>query len=334
MMQNAAGASRRRVALGAGLAGIASAALAAVSLMPAAPARQRSEVGALVAPGLEARSADLRLIMVTTSEEVYHLVREGEDWVLPEKGGYRVRPERIGEMVRALTSLRYARPMTRDERKFDRIGLGDPTQGGTGALVEAGNGQGDVFAKLIVGYRRGSSYVRDPDDLQGWAATGEEMPPLQRGARWLDLEVVELDPADIAEVRVRPAGSPGYVLNPADASGAQFKLAPPLDARPLAASFAPNLPALALSRLSPSDVAAEKEIVGAAAAGDHVTRTRQGLEITARAWLSDERGWLTLSAAGNGSEAVNARTAGWAFALTETDWGSFVMPLAAIVDPE
>ena len=54
-------------------------------------------------------------------------------------------PERIAELTSALSAITYRRPMTRDDEKFDRIGLGDPLQGGTGALLEVGDGSGHDF---------------------------------------------------------------------------------------------------------------------------------------------------------------------------------------------
>jgi len=120
----------------------------------------REEVGQLVVPGLDERIDELGLIMVTTAYETYHLVRDPQGWVMTEKGGYPVADERIGALVEAVATMRYEEAMTRDARKFDLIGVGDPLSGGTGALLEIGNGRGDVYAKLIVGYRSGRSYVR------------------------------------------------------------------------------------------------------------------------------------------------------------------------------
>ena len=128
--------------------------------------------------------------------------------------------------------------MTRDERKFDRIGLGDPATGGTGALLEVGDGQGNSFAKLLVGHRDGRSYVRKPDDLQAWAVAGAVMPPLQRGAAWLDLDVLEISAEQIAGADVRPAQGPAYRLVAAPGGG--FALAPPHDRRQVLAALGAN----------------------------------------------------------------------------------------------
>jgi hypothetical protein len=231
--------------------------------------------------------------------------------------------------------------MTRDDKKFDRIGLGAPAEGGTGALLEVGDGSGTNFARLIVGYRDGTSYVRMPDDLQAWAVDGAALPPLQRGARWLGLDVVGVAADQIVDVQVRPKGSPSYRLVPADGAGRQFNLAPPHASRNTVANFAPTLAATALSRFAPVDVARADTVAIGAPAAQYIVRTRQGVAIIVQAWRSGESGWVTVGAAtGEGAtaearadaEAINARAAGWAFAMTELDWGAFATPLAALVE--
>ncbi len=335
------GLHRRRSLLALGAAALAAAALGSLSLLPPSAPAVRAEVGELVAPAFAERAGDVNLVMATTSEEFYHLVRDPEGWVLTEKGRYPVRPGRMQDLLRAISTMRYARPMTRDPKKFDRVGLGDPAQGGTGALLEIGNGRGDSFLKLIVGYRDGTTYIRHPDDLQAWAVSGEVMPPLQRGARWLDIDVVAVPLARIREVDVRPAAGPAYRLTPLDEQGARFGLAPPHNARRLIASFGPAVTAGVLSRFAPVDVAPHSEVAPLRVEGEHITRTHDGLEIRLSAWRGGARGWVSVSASAlPGAEAavaaeaaaINARAAGWAFALSGNDWGALTAPLASFAE--
>jgi hypothetical protein len=328
---------RRRTLIWMGGGALLALVLGGASMMPPAPPKARGETGKLVLPDFAAHAADVNLVMVTTSSESYHLVRNPSGWVLPEKGGYPVRADRIAALVSALGAMRYDRAMTRDDKKFDRIGLGDPAQGGTGALLEVGDGHGNTFAKLIVGYRDGHTYVREPDDLQAWATTlpaDAVMPPLQRGARWLDLEAATIPADAIAQVDVR-TGLSTYRLIPVDATGSSFALAPPNNLR-TAAGFGLALVAQALTRFSPSDVAPSDKVHEEGPVSIHTTRTKAGLEITAHAWRSGGKAWVSLSAvAAKGAapdvvtqaDAINARAKGWAFQMTETDWGVFVTPL-------
>lgn len=313
--------------------------LGAATFIPAQEDLPRSEVGLRVLPAYESKTSLVSLIMVSTQEESYHLVRNGDQWVLAEKGSYPVSPARIQDLNLALASITYSRAMTRDDRKFDRIGLGDPGAGGTGALLEVGDGQGNSFAKLIAGFRDGRSYVRKPDDLQAWAVEGAVLPPLQRAAYWLDLDVVKVAAADIVEADVRPAEGPAYRVTRQPDGG--FGLAPPHHQRLVLAALGPKMVAEALSRLAPIDVAPAPEIGVGQPLAEHITRTATGVAIVVRSWRANDRGWVTVSAATAENATpeaqqmaadINARAAPWAFGLNELDWSAYSTPLGAITE--
>ncbi len=323
------------------LGGVAAASLVlgVVAWLPPANERVRSEVGRQVLPAFESKAALASMVTVTTSEEMYHVVRGGRGWVVVEKGGYPVTDARIQELTEALSHITYAKAMTRDDRKFDRIGLGDPVHGGTGALLEVSDGEGNDFAKLLVGYREGQSYVRKPDDLQAWAVSNGVLPPLQRASAWLDLDVVRIAAGDIAGADVRPSEGPPYRLQ--STGTGVFALAPPDDRRMVFAALGPKMVAEALTRLAPTDVASAAKVAVGAPVAEHVTRLASGVAIVVRCWREKDRGWVTVSAATSEgalpdavafAQAINARTAPWAFALTELDWGAFATPLNVLAE--
>jgi hypothetical protein len=338
-------ASRRRSIMWVAGAAGAAALLGVLSFLPPARPPVRAEVGEKVLPDFAANADKVQLVMVTTSEEVYHLVRNGDaanpEWVLAEKGSYPVDPERIAELNRALSTITYARPMTRDERKFDRIGLGDPATGGTGALLEVGDGSGTSFAKLLAGYRDGRSYVRLTDDLQAWAVEGAVLPPLQRGARWLDLDVIDVEPGEIADVLVRPSQGPSYRLVAAETTGQQYTLAPPFAMRRPVTNLAFAMAGQSLARFAPVDVARADTVATGRPLAEHVTRLRSGVAVILHSWRANDRFWVTVGAAADEraspeavaeAQAINQRAAGWAFALTELDWKPFSLPLSELVE--
>ena len=342
-MSGGAGHARRRTLAWMAGAAVLAVGLAAAALTPPPAPKARKEVGALVAPAFAARAGEVASITVTTVEETYHIVHGPDGWVEPERGNYKVASGRIDELVHAISGMRFAAPMTRDDKKFDRIGLGDPKQGGTGALVEIAGPNRDTLLKILVGFRDGRSYVREPDDLQAWAVKADGMPPLQRGARWLDLEVVALPAGSIREVEVRLVGRPAYRLTPKDPEGAQFSVAPPFDQRRPVAAFAATLPGQALRHFSPTDVAPLATLKDAKPVADHVTRIANGLEVTVHASKLGDRGWASVSArvepaasaeAAAQAAQINARAAGWGFALGANDWSAFATPLEALVEPK
>jgi hypothetical protein len=338
-MSEAAAAIRRRSLIILGAVAAVSVLFGAGSFMPPPQDLPRSEVGQRVLPAFESKVPLVSLVTVTTEEESYRLVKAPDGWVMPEKGNYPVNAARIQELTQALSYIAYARPMTRDEKKFDHIGLGDPATGGTGALLEVGDGGGNSFAKLLIGFRDGRSYIRKPDDLQAWVVDNGVLPPMQRAVRWLDLNVAPLKADDIAAVDVRPQQGPSYrlVRNGED----RFGLAPPYDKRPVAAPLAPATAAEALTRFSPVDVAPIGQVAVGQPVADQMVRTKSGVVIVVQCWRKEDRGWVTISAATGENappeavaqaSAINMRAAPWAFALTELDWNGFSPPLSAIVD--
>lgn len=330
--------SRRTLMILGGVAAV-SLALGIVAWMPPADELVRSEVGRQVLPAFESKAPLVGMVIVTTREETYHIVHGPQGWVVAEKGGYPVTDAKMQELTEALAHITYAKAMTRDDRKFDRIGLGDPAQGGTAALIEVGDGKGADFAKLLVGHRDGQSYVRKPDDLQAWAVGNGVLPPLQRASAWLDLDVVRIAAADIAGADVRPSEGPPYKLQ--STGTGVFALAPPYERRQLFAALGPKMVAEALTRLAPTDVAPATRVGIGAPVAEHVTRLASGVAIVVRCWRVKDHGWVTVSAAtaeGASPEAmtlaqtINARTAQWAFALTELDWGAFATPLNVLAE--
>lgn len=337
-MSAAADLRRRRVLMLMAGGAAAAVAVAAASSLPRTPPPSRRETGQAILPGIRDRLSAAGLIMVSTSEEAYHIVKDPDGWVIPEKGRYPVREERILALGQALASMAYDRAMTRDPRKFDRLGLGDPGEGGTGALLEIGDGRGDVFAKLLIGRRDGRTYIREPEDLQAWSVTSEDMPPLHRAARWLDLDVVSVAPEAISEVRVQPAG--GRAWRAVRSADGAYSLSPAIQGRAPAAAFLLRLAAEPLTRFAPVDVAPVSQLSGAEPAGTHTTVLSNGVELRVTALRWREQGWLVVTpvaapGAGQSAEAaaaaIAARTNGWAFAMTESDWGAYTTPLDTLL---
>lgn len=327
---------RRTLGILAGAA-LMSVVLAGLTMLPPSVSLERSEVGQRVAPDLESHVSELGLIMVTTNEETYHLVRNPDGWVLTEKGGYPVADARILQLASAISTMTFDEPMTRDDRKFDMIGLGDPLAGGTGALLELGDGRGAVFDKLIVGYRSGRSYIRRPGDLQAWAVNVQDMPPLQRAAAWLDLDPVRVDRTEITEVMVQPPVGQGYRLLSADEDGQSFALAAPNEDLNVLVPVSLAIVGGAIAGLRPLDVMPVDTTGRATRSSVHETRLADGVVITATAWRNANRGWVTINASVSPgapapsiarADQINADSQGWAFVLSDADWEAYASPLA------
>lgn len=329
----AQGRARRAVWIG-GLAA-ALTLIAAVTVAIGMQGRDATRVAGPVLPGFAERIGSATRIVVASKDARYEIQRTEKAWVLKDRGGYPVRREVLAQFTDGLRSLAYVRPMTRDPARHERLGLGDPAEGGSGVAVQVEDAQGARLADLIVGEEPGGAlFLRKPGDDQSWQVRGR-MPPLRDAARWLDLAPLDLDVARIAGADVSPAAGPAYTLQRADAQGA-FALAAPHDSTPVISPSGVADAAMKIAQLQPLDVRPAAAVAGAPRARIR-TRTFDGLVMESE--LFEEAGgrrWIKLVArAGTPAKdaearEINARVAPWAYALGEADYAALAPPLATL----
>ncbi|MEO1407093.1 MAG: hypothetical protein AAFV54_11460 [Pseudomonadota bacterium] len=110
--------------------------------------------GQLVFPRLARRAADADTIRITVPDQVYTLVRDETvdgRWLMTEAGGFPVRADMLAALTRGLTSMEWGLTRTRDADKLDRIGLGDPENGGTGARIDVLSDGETTLASQVCG---------------------------------------------------------------------------------------------------------------------------------------------------------------------------------------
>lgn len=286
--------------------------------------------------GAELRTA--RIIRVRLGDVSYTLARAepgSEDWQMIETGGYPVRADRLAALAEGLSTLRWGAARTADPSKFDRIGVGDPAEGGSGAHIEVLTEGNSPLATLITGRREERLYGRLPGEGVSYRLEGN-LPPLYTREAWLDFDIVDMLPDVISGVRLTEASGRSVYLQRAPGGGPRdFAPGPPYEDDRLVSRLTASSAALALSRLAPIDAkpAAALETPFVAR---HITTTQDGLEVSISAFREPDGFYITLRAveAGEGAaraETINARAEPWAFKLTEFDWGEFVTPIEAIV---
>ena len=334
-------AARRNKVLMLAAAASASVFLAAVSGVSLTSRQADARAGLVVLPEFSADVTSASMIDVLTREETYQLARDNEGWFMEERGRFPVRRQSLEDLSEALSAMVYTREMTRDPRKFDQLGLGDPREGGAGALMRVSNDKGEQLVDLIVGFKTGKAYVRHPDEQTTWAVDTTAFPPLQRVARWLDLYVIDLPESAIAQVEVTPWDGETYMLLAKEDEVCEFKLAPPYEDTALIADYAANPPALSLSRFAPIDVIPLEDL-DAESVGVHRTLTYAGLMIEAEMFRRDQRYWVVFSEgleqdtpeAQSMLEDLEAKLVGWAFEISRMDFAIMTTPLNDIVAGE
>lgn len=285
-----------------------------------------------VIPGLAEIIGDGQRITIASAEASYGIERSrlGEDavWVMSDRGDYPVLAARLRQLTEGLESLTYVRRMTSDPSKHERLGVGDPREGGRGVLVQIEDGRGAYLVNLILGVEPGGLYVRRPDDNQTWSVRGE-LPPLRDVASWLDLRPLGIDPDVLARVEITPSEGRGYVLA-RDNAESPWRIAAPA-VPPLAQSTLVSTAEM-LTQLSPVDVQPAPAIQGAPAARVRAL-TFDEMAIEAELIESDGRLWIkavVLALTPEQEEAalaLNDRAAPWAYGLRDLEARALAPPL-------
>jgi len=294
-------------------------------------------MGKLVLPDFANARADAAEIRITLADESYTLINGPDGWTLEGSGGYPVRADRLANLAGGLGELTWGEGRTRDPGKMNRIGLGDPREGGSGALIEIVNEADTVTASLITGRKGANVYARLPGEAQAFRVNGD-LPPLYNHDAWLDLDIIDIHSDAVSAVRLFDARSNSlYLQRSVGSSDRSFRPAPPYQDYRLVSRIAASTPALALTRFRPIGVKPASKLT-TRRVGRHITETHDGLEVDLQAYKEPDGYFVTLRAieAGEGAQrgsTINQKASGWAFELTEFDWNEFTPAISSIVRP-
>jgi hypothetical protein len=336
----------RRTLLGLGLA--AAVVAGGALLWPSTPGDVALEGrpqggGALVFPELAARLGSVASIEVDKPDSTLRIRRSGDRWVLPDKDGYPVRPERVRELLVGLTELRLQEARTADGAQLGRLGLDDPrAPGSTGLLLRLADGNGTTVAALIIGRRRvrtqgnlpESAYVRRPDENQAWLAEGR-LPVDADPQLWLDRDIANLGASRLLRLTVRRQDTEALVLarSPDDPD------APLVIEGGEAPGGEPDEAALdgvarAFEFLTLLDVRAAPAL-SAVPFGEVRAEMTSDLAIAVTLHRMGEDLWITLDAAGETDEArrLRARWQGWAFQVASWKERAFLPRIEELAPP-
>lgn len=281
--------------------------------------------GGLAFPNLAQRLAGATTIEVKKPDTTLVVTREGDRWVLPEKGGYAVRSEKVRELLVGLTELKFLEPRTADAAQLARLGLDDPaTPGSSALLLRVLDAQGAPIAALIIGRRRvrtqgnvpESVYVRRPGESQSWLAEGR-LPVDADANLWLDRDIANLPAARMRRLEARRAGAaPVVIARPADAPEAPLDVLEPADAPKPADEVTLDEIARAFEFLTFLEVTPVAGLPGEPIGVSDITYS-EGVGVTARLNRAGQDLWVVLTAAGESEEAkrLAARWAGWAYQI-------------------
>jgi hypothetical protein len=193
-------AQRARAAAVLIYAAVAMTAVAGAALWWSGARHAVEAASGLMLPDVERRLGEVETISVVLKGQTYTLARTPGGWVMPERGNHPVDEEALGRLALGLARLEKRQVRDGGPAALEAAGLGDPRQGGSGALVTLTGAGAATIAQVIIGARPSGSYARLPEAASGFKVTDDLLPPFQDPARWLALPVLNLDAAGVTGV--------------------------------------------------------------------------------------------------------------------------------------
>jgi hypothetical protein len=255
-------------------------------------------------PALRENPDAVAKIVLSSPEGTITLVREtGDRWAALEHHGYPVDRKRVRDLVVALSDMRLIERKTAQPEHYDRLEVeAIDAENAQSELVRLEGADGAMLAEAIIGKQRyrltgtepSGTYLRRPDEAQSWLASGGIQID-REVARWLDGEVVDLDPEAIRRIEIQRAGEPSYAAL-RDDPGAELRLDGLTGDEKLKEDADLSRLAGALSGVRLEDVKPRDQLTWPAEQHTARVETFDGVELSVRLARIDDGYWATFDA--------------------------------------
>lgn len=294
-------------------------------------------------PGLAANLGDLAWVGLTRGSTKVDFAAINGRWAIVEKGNYPAAQGKVRQLLLGLADLTLIEPKTERPELFARLDLDDPANG-KATDVRLNDRVGQTVAELIIGKRRADRlgtgndavYVRKPNGSRAWLARGS-LDVTGEIVDWLDRRILDIPAARIAAIKFAADDGTSLTLTRAQPSE-RFAIAEaPPDTKFKASALAEPAGALAAFDLADVKPAADQPLPDSGVATASFT-TYDGLTIDCRVFARDDRDWLAIAASGKDAaeaeaKAINAKVAGWSYAVTPDRAKLLRTRLADLVEP-
>jgi hypothetical protein len=288
------------------------------------------QLGQVVLPEVGQRIGDIARVALAHGDTRTTLQREGNRWVVAEKGNYPADGAKLRQTLLGLAELRYVEPKTRKPEFYSRLEVEDVgAKEGKSTLITVSDDKGTLLGEIIVGKRRidqlgggaDGVYIRKPGNAQSWLARGTLDLPTDT-TQWLDRNIVDISRDKVKEeVLIQPDGSKLAITHDKPEAPLALKDAP-ANAK-LKSDTALVEPTTALASLTLMDVRPAKDMPLPAEGVSHAEiATFDGLTVKIALIDQDKKSWARFEVSGSGAaekeaQELNARLSPWVFAIPE-----------------
>jgi hypothetical protein len=295
-------------------------------------------------PALAAKLGEVASVTMSRNGTTMTLIRDGDSWLVAEKGNYPANAAKISQIVRAMADLTLVEPKTQNSDLYSRLEVEDPGNGKS-ALVAVKDKSGGDLAQAIIGKRRydrlgagnDGVYLRKQGEAQAWLARGT-LDPSGDPASWLDRQIIDISEKKIAKVTLTQADGTKLVISRA-APDAKFAVEDAPDGTKFKSESTISGPAAALETLDLDDVkpAGELSVPDKEVMKAYFT-TFDGLTVDVRLMERDKSNWIAISATGSGSAEAEAKkiddkVSHWTYAIPAYKANLLKTKLADLVEP-
>jgi hypothetical protein len=290
------------------LAGLAVAGVVLVEGRSRPDAGQAAILGARFAPELHQRINDVALIQVNRAGEPLTIRRDGDRWLVVEKGDYPATPEKVRGTLVGLAELRTAEAMTARKENYEKLGVQDapasPGQSesnpGTPTVVTMKDGQGQTISSVIIGSTKWGArpgvYVRRSGETQSWLAHGQlDIPVGITG--WAESKILDLMRDRVKQVSIHHADGEVVLITRADPAQSSFTVHNVAEGKELKSPAAGDALGSSMAYVNFEDVAAAEAIDFSRPAATVEFRTFDGVVITLDTLERDGATWAKFAAA-------------------------------------
>ena len=273
--------------------------LTALAQPGAAPVRYVDEPAF---PALRANPDAVAKVALTTPEGSFTLVREtGDRWSALERYGYAVDEDQVRALVVALADMRLIEAKTSLPERYGRLEVEDVgAADAKSRLLRLESADGEVLAEAIfgkqqhrlTGHQAAGTYLRRPGEAQSWLASGAvAIDPTV--VDWLDARIVDLAPAQIARIEIRPDSGAEYVVR-RGAPDEPLQFADLEEGETLKPDAGLDRLAAAFADLRFEDVKPRSELAWPEADQSATAVTFDGVELTVRLARIDDEPWAII----------------------------------------
>jgi hypothetical protein len=270
-------------------------------------------------PGLEQQLNGISRIRMERNGATYEVLRDGDQWQLPGKGGYPVQFARVKPLLLGIALLEKVEPKTANSENYARLGVQDPGSDTHNTRIELYESSGEPVASLIVGKVRGGLiaggrdgiYARISGDARAWLLAGELALP-ESQVDWVDRQIVHIKPKSVKRVTITQPDGSSLVVEKPHKGAASFSVSNVPDGAVLKPDAKINPLAQSLAGLKMEDLLVRSQAgLAEADAVVSVFETWDGLQVTAYSVEQDNKiyAWFDAGAAALGvNDLTKVRT--------------------------